>query len=68
MIWHNLWFETGELEQRQKQLSEALGIITLQSRSRVVDPMPFVVNASNDSTVTFFPTMQFNMAVAIEHS
>jgi Xaa-Pro aminopeptidase len=44
-----------------------LGIITLQSRSRVVDPMPFIVGERDSNKITFFPTAQFDSTITLEH-
>jgi Xaa-Pro aminopeptidase len=49
--WENLYYLTG--------------IMTMQSRSKVVDPMPLLL--SKEGNVHFFPTVAFYSAVQIEH-
>lgn len=49
--WENLYYLTG--------------IMTMQSRSKVEDPMPLLV--TSEGHVIFFPTVAFHSAVLLEH-
>lgn len=43
-----------------------LGILTMQSRNRVVDPMPLVVSPDLDDVI-FIPTDMFSSSIELEH-